>query len=87
MTRFIVESLRIELVTVRKHLDATSHERYLETFIGMSLTAILIGAGVIDPDATATQPQPVPTRAAVQESIIRQQVMEDIGASSSQPPE
>ncbi|KAL3692135.1 hypothetical protein R1sor_005786 [Riccia sorocarpa] len=87
LTSFIRESLRIELVTVRKHLDATSHERYLETFIGMPLTAILIGAGVIDLDATATQPQPVPTRAAVQESIIRQQVMEDIGVSSSQPSE
>ncbi|KAL3682827.1 hypothetical protein R1sor_000849 [Riccia sorocarpa] len=75
LTSFTVESLRTELVTVRKHLDATSHERYLETFIGRPLTAILIHAGVIRPEETLTQPQSVPTRAAVQESIIRQQVM------------
>ncbi|KAL3699587.1 hypothetical protein R1sor_017609 [Riccia sorocarpa] len=85
LTSFTVESLRTELVTVRKHLDATSHERYLETFIGMPLTAILIHAGVISLEETLTQPQPVPTRATVQESIIGQQVMQDIGASSSQP--
>ncbi|KAL3689202.1 hypothetical protein R1sor_015511 [Riccia sorocarpa] len=64
LTSFTVESLRTELVTVRKHLDATSHERYLETFIGMPLTAILIHAGVISPEETLTQPQPVPTRAS-----------------------
>ncbi|KAL3692453.1 hypothetical protein R1sor_006104 [Riccia sorocarpa] len=87
LTSFTVESLHTELVTVRKRLDATSHERYLETFIGMPLTAILIHAGVISPEETLTQPQPDSTRAAVQESIIRQQVMQDIRASSSQPPE
>ncbi|KAL3679640.1 hypothetical protein R1sor_022596 [Riccia sorocarpa] len=64
LTSFTVESLRTELMTVRKHLDATSHERYLETFIGMPLTAILIHAGVISTEETLTQPQPVPTRAS-----------------------
>ncbi|KAL3678238.1 hypothetical protein R1sor_021194 [Riccia sorocarpa] len=87
LTAFTLEMLRHEIVQVRLHLDRTRHQRYLITFLGIPLTTILAHARVIDPAETITQPQPVPTREAVQEAVIRQRVIQDLGASSSQTAE
>ncbi|KAL3689262.1 hypothetical protein R1sor_015571 [Riccia sorocarpa] len=87
LTAFTLEMLRHEIVQVRLHLDRTSHQRYLITFLGIPLTTILAHARVIDPAETSTQPQPVPTREAVQEAVIRHRVIQDLGASSSQTAE
>ncbi|KAL3682135.1 hypothetical protein R1sor_000157 [Riccia sorocarpa] len=87
LTAFTLEMLRHEIVQVRLHLDWTRHQRYLITFLGIPLTTILAHARVIDPAETITQPQPVPTREAVQEAVIRQRVIQDLGASSSQTAE
>ncbi|KAL3675842.1 hypothetical protein R1sor_025790 [Riccia sorocarpa] len=82
---FTLEMLRHEIVQVRLHLDRTKHQRYLIIFLGIPLTTILAYARVIDPAETSTQPQPVPTREAVQE--VKQRVIQDLGASSSQTAE
>ncbi|KAL3692769.1 hypothetical protein R1sor_006420 [Riccia sorocarpa] len=87
LTAFTLEMLRHEIVQVRLHLDRTRHQRYLITFLGIPLTTILAHARVIDPAETSTQPQPVPTREAVKEAVIRQRVIQDLGASSSQTAE
>ncbi|KAL3689517.1 hypothetical protein R1sor_015826 [Riccia sorocarpa] len=87
LTAFTLEMLRHEIVQVRLHLDRTRHQRYLITFLGIPLTTILAHARVIDPAETSTQPQPVPTREVVQEAVIRQRVIQDLGASSSQTAE
>ncbi|KAL3702346.1 hypothetical protein R1sor_020368 [Riccia sorocarpa] len=87
LTAFTLEMLRHEIVQVRLHLDRTRHQRYLITFLGVLLTTILAHARVIDLAETITQPQPVPTRETVQEAVIRQRVIQDLGASSSQTAE
>ncbi|KAL3689751.1 hypothetical protein R1sor_016060 [Riccia sorocarpa] len=87
LTAFTLEMLRHEIVQVHLHLDRTRHQRYLITFLGIPLTTILAHARVIDPAETITQLQPVPTREAVQEAVIRQRVIQDLGASSSQTAE
>ncbi|KAL3698505.1 hypothetical protein R1sor_012581 [Riccia sorocarpa] len=87
LTAFTLEMLRHEIVQVRLHLDRTRHQRYLITFFGIPLTTILAHERVIDPAETITQPQHVPTREAIQEAVIRQRVIQDLGASSSQTAE
>ncbi|KAL3701715.1 hypothetical protein R1sor_019737 [Riccia sorocarpa] len=42
LASFAFEILHSELATIRRHLKLTKHVRYMETFIGVPLTAILI---------------------------------------------
>ncbi|KAL3682041.1 hypothetical protein R1sor_000063 [Riccia sorocarpa] len=83
LTAFTLEMLRHEIVQVCLHLDRTRHQRYLITFLGILLTTILAHA------RSSIRRRPAPSlslflREAVKEAVIRQRVIQDLGASSSQ---